>query len=131
MKRLLIRLVLCCGVLAIGWFCLAGPIQKWPYFRGRSLHWDWALDLRSEDAEARKRAAEALGQALTDGNTIVRRAAVHALVLGWEHPDETKIAVPALVKAVNDEDEDVRITACNLLKRLDPEAARQAGIRDN
>jgi len=44
-------------------------------------------------------------------------------------PDQCRQAVPLLVKLLNDPDEDVRMSATNQIKEIDPTAAAKAGIK--
>src|SRR5437773_2036205 len=118
-KGFMARLSIYLCLIAVAWLCLGGFVQKGPYYRGRSLHWHWALDLQSNNASTRRQAAEALSDALTDDSLIVRRGAVHALVFEWEYPEETKMAVPGLIRAVQDNDEEERVIATKLLRRID------------
>src|SRR5262249_53187139 len=66
-----------------------------------------------------------LRKALTDSKVIVRRAAVDALgSLG----SLARPAVPDLVPALKDKDLEGRVGAAVALKRIDPAAAKKAGI---
>jgi HEAT repeat protein len=66
-------------------------------------------------------AAAAAAKAMDDEDSFVRWAA--ARVLGKMAPREADKAVPALVRRVNDDNGDVRITALAALERYGPEAA--------
>jgi HEAT repeat protein len=56
-----------------------------------------------------------------------RVAAAAARSLGQIGP-AAKAAVSALIDALKDEDKDVRTAAAEALKKIDPEAARKAGV---
>jgi hypothetical protein len=43
--------------------------------------------------------------------------------------EAARAAVPALIDILKDEDKDVRIQSAGALKKIDPEAARKAGVR--
>jgi HEAT repeat protein len=46
-----------------------------------------------------------------------------------QYPEACKQVVPYLVNLLNDPDQNVRLSATNELKELDPQAAAQAGIK--
>jgi hypothetical protein len=68
---------------------------------------------------------------LTNQFPDVRGEAAHFLTDGpcSRFPSQRKEAIPLFVKLLNDPDEDVRRSAANELKEIDPEAAVKAGIR--
>lgn len=61
----------------------------------------------------------------------VRNQAAGFLTGDWssKYPAARKQAVPYLENLLNDPDQDVRTSAANALKQLDPQAAAQAGIK--
>jgi HEAT repeat protein len=74
-----------------------------------------------------EQAVPALTAAVKDRDSVsARRGATRAL--GLFGPG-AKAAVPALVGALGDSDPEVRTNAALALKRIDPEAARRAGVR--
>jgi HEAT repeat protein len=91
--------------------------------------------LASKDSSIRSLALQALGrigpshiqhltEALKNDDFTIRRQA--AGMLGQSGFDARK-AIPALVEALKDEDEGVRIWAAIALKHIDPEEAKKAG----
>ena len=106
---------------------------------GRSTE-DWIEALRSKDAAERLHAVKALGErraqaaevvpaltaALQDDDAFVRRDA--ALALG-EIGASAKPAVPGLLGGLRDRNAHVRLEAAKALKRIDPQAAAQAGVQ--
>lgn len=67
---------------------------------------------------------------LTNRFPDVRDEAASELAeLGAQFPEQSKTAVPFLLKLINDTDRYVRIAATNGLKQIDPKAAAQAGIK--
>ena len=106
---------------------------------GRSTD-DCLKALRSKDSTERLRAINALGErraqaaevvpaltaALQDDDAFVRRDA--ALALG-EMGAGAKSAVPALLAALRDRNAHVRQETVKALKRIDSQAAAQAGVQ--
>jgi HEAT repeat protein len=94
--------------------------------------------LVDEDARVRAAASSALGgigpdaaaglvEALQkDREARIRAAAAAALPA---IPGKTPVAVPALIKALTDADAGVRAAAALALKKIDPQAARKAGVK--
>lgn len=96
--------------------------------------------LNDKNAEVRQYAADGLGrigavtkkvvpaliEAIKDKNAKVRSRA--AMALG-EMPWEARGAVPSLLEALKDKDGEVRLRAGEALKRIDPAAAKKAGVR--
>jgi hypothetical protein len=72
-----------------------------------------------------------IGNLLEHPSRAVRRASVEALSLynGSRYTNALKSAVPLLVKACDDTNDAVRISAGTTLKLIDPEAAAKAGIK--
>jgi HEAT repeat protein len=67
---------------------------------------------------------------LTNRFPDVRDEAASELAeLGSQFPEQSKTAIPLLLKLLNDPDGYVRIAATNGLKQIDPKAAAQAGIK--
>ncbi len=129
-KRLLLRLLIY-GCLAFvgcnGWIVVETVVHKWPFYRGRSLVWDWGADLDSQDPAERSLAREVLSEALTDDSPSIRERATLALFMfGRKYPDEV---VPVLLQALKNEDPNVRRRARHTLEEIYPEAARKAGIQ--
>jgi HEAT repeat protein len=52
-------------------------------------------------------------------------------MFGPKYPNETKEAIPALIRALRDDDQEVRSGARAALKAIDPDAARKAGVKDD
>jgi len=108
-----------------------------PTYQGRPLH-EWVKLLKKGDGAARQRAALAIGEmgpkakaavpdlvdALKDKSGRVRRFAAKAL--GQIGP-KAKAAVPSLTEALKDDE--VGSMAGYALKKIDPEAARKAGVK--
>src|SRR5207244_7438738 len=76
------------------------------------------------DPEAKGLVA-ALTDALKDKDERVRRGAASSLGQIGAAADA---AVPVLIDALKDEDQAVRTRAAEALKKIDPEAARKAGV---
>ena len=95
----------------------------------RVLHEDGSRDVRLDAIFALKsfgrRAVSDLLQALKDGPKADRNM---ILVTLGEMGDKAQDAVPAVVESLNDSDEFVHAAAASALKKLDPEAARKAGV---
>lgn len=71
-------------------------------------------------------AVKPLAGALKSKDLALRRGAARALGM---HGPKAKAAVPALVGALKDLDLEVRTNAALALRRIDPAAARRAGVR--
>jgi HEAT repeat protein len=98
---------------------------------------DWARQLKDPDVVKRRQAIRelsaktsdsakvvpALTEALKDENGYVRHDA--AIALG-KFAREAKSSVPALIQAMSDSEANVRIAAKTSLKKIDPDAAREA-----
>jgi HEAT repeat protein len=96
--------------------------------------------LKDKDALLRGRAADALGnlsasakaavpaliEALQDEEDYVRTEAAQAL---GDIGKAAQAAVPALVAALKDKEAPVRKAAAESLKKIDPEAAKKAGVK--
>ena len=93
------------------------------------LHKDESRDVRLEAVFALKNfgvwAVPDLLEALKKGPKADRNMIL--ITLG-EMGDKAKDAVPAVVASLQDDDEYVRAAAAEALKKLDPEAARKAGV---
>jgi len=72
-----------------------------------------------------------LMKGLTNRFPVVRSEAANYLTEEWsaQFPEERKRAVPQLLMLLKDPDENVRITATNGIKAIDPQAAARAGIK--
>jgi HEAT repeats len=132
MKKAVTRLTIFLFLVVTG-ACLLGPlIQKWPFYRGRSLLWDWGMDLQSDDTGTRSRAAAALTEALSDSSRTVRLGAARAFVIfGRKHRAEIKEIIPALRQALGDKDQEVRDAVKAALRNIDPDDAEKAGVMVN
>lgn len=73
-------------------------------------------------------AVPALTNLLGDPNATVFVRQYAAVSLG-QYENQAKAAVPALLQAVNDPDAQVRTAAAASLKKIDPEAVVQAGVK--
>jgi HEAT repeat protein len=86
-----------------------------------------AADSLGRGAVEAKTAVPALIDALKkDSGMWVRKQAARSL---QEFPAEAKTVVPALVAALKDKEEDVRKSAGESLREIDPDAAKKAGVR--
>jgi HEAT repeat protein len=127
-KRKLLTAVLL-TVLALTQFGCGGPSSKVSIEQLRSknsaerLHAVKALAKKRREAEV---VAPALAVALKDENAFVRRDAAEAL---GELGAGAKPAFSALEEAARDKNAEVRKQAANALKRIDPQAAANAGVR--
>ena len=66
----------------------------------------------------------------TNRSPVVRSEAAHFITdWGAQFPEQQKQAVPYVIKLLEDPDEQVRTSATNQLKALDPQAAAKAGIK--
>jgi HEAT repeat protein len=70
-----------------------------------------------------------LSNALHDEQAIVRRNSCHTLGIMGLNRSEASIAVPALVKALQDQDPTVADAAAEALKQIEPQAAAKAGVQ--
>lgn len=84
----------------------------------------WDFHMRPEDARA-------MAEMLEHPDPAVRRASAEALGghLSIDCKDARKSAVPWLMKALNDANQDVRNSARLTLQAIDPVAAATAGIK--
>ena len=85
----------------------------------------WALGEYEADASA---AVPIIRQQLQDANPLNRQAALMSLrkILP---PDQAKTLVPALLEAVKDPEPNLSGVAKEMLKEIDPAAAKRAGIK--
>jgi hypothetical protein len=72
------------------------------------------------------RVIDEAADALKDKDERVRQGAATSL---GRMGEAARAAVPALIDILKDEDKDVRSQAAGALKKIDPEAARKAGVR--
>jgi HEAT repeat protein len=72
-----------------------------------------------------------LFKGLTNQFPEVRGEAANNLTdgIGKDFPQWRQQAIPIFVKLLNDPNEDVRLSATNQLKEIDPAAAAKAGIK--
>jgi HEAT repeat protein len=68
---------------------------------------------------------------MTNQFANVRSLAAGALTegIGDKFPEQRKQAIPLFEKLLNDPDDDIRLTATNQLKQIDPAAAAKVGIK--
>jgi HEAT repeat protein len=66
----------------------------------------------------------------TNRSPVVRSEAAH-FITGWgaQFSEQQKQAIPYVIKLLEDPDEQVRTSATNQLKELDPQAAAKTGIK--
>jgi HEAT repeat protein len=102
---------------------------------------DWAAQLRSGNATERLHAIQALedrgaeasvvvpalAEALNDENAFVRRDAARAL--GKVGPEARPAVAALLAAARKDRERSVRKAVAEALKKIDPAAGQQAGVR--
>ena|ERR1051326_1700077 len=100
--------------------CLWVPYEQHrPYFQGKSMVWHWGRQLDSDDPKLRSQAASVLAEAVADSNPTIRSRAIEILTFyGSSHIEEKSVAVPALRKALDDGDPNIRLLAAEALKHL-------------
>jgi HEAT repeat protein len=85
----------------------------------------WAI-AKIQRSEAAQAAAAVMMEALTDKDATVRKHSIRCLA---QVGPDARSAIPALVKAFQEDTQEVSNAAAEALRRIDPEAAVKAGVR--